>query len=101
MRIVTAAVLLQGRDRAERDRDKIRDDDRQDADFERDREARGDLVQDRFSRPHRNAEIAAEKSPHEIDELQEHRAIEPELVMTGLDGALIKSTAAGAEPHYA
>jgi hypothetical protein len=41
------------------------------------------------------------KSPYEIDELQEDRAIEAELGVTGGDRAGVECAAAGAEPHDA
>ena len=98
---IDRAVLLQGRDRPERDRNHIGDDDRHDRDFERNREARGDLVGDGFARPHRDAEIAPEKADDEIEELQVYRAVHPELGMAGLDCALVEGAAARAEPHHA
>src|SRR6202008_386861 len=98
---IDPAVLFQRRDRAERDRDDVGDDHRQDADLQRDREARGDLVGDGLARPHRGPEIAAQKAPNEIDELQEDRAVETELGMTDVNRAGVERAAAGAEPYHA
>src|SRR6266851_1930054 len=98
---IDRAVLLQRRDRAERDRDDVRDHHRQNADLEGDREARGNFVGDGLARPHRGAEIAAEKAPYEIDELEEDRAIEAELGMAGGNRSFIEAAATGAEPYDA
>ena len=95
------AVLLQRRDRAERDRDRDRDDGCQDRDLQRDRKAGGDLVGNRLARPHRRAEVEAAQTPDEIEELQEYRPVEPEFGMAGGDRALVEGAAAGAEPYDA
>ena len=71
------------------------------ADFERDREAGGDLDGDGLARPHRGPEVAAKKPQTKSTNCRKTGLIEAELGVAGGDRAGVERAAAGAEPHDA
>ena len=99
--MIDPAVLLQGRDSAERDRDEDGDHGRHHGDLERDRQARCNLFGDGLARPHRDPEIEAKEAPYEIQKLENQRTIESKLGVTNRDGARIDASTAGAETDHA
>ena len=98
--MIEPAVLVQCRDRAQRDGDQHRHQGRQQGDLQRHRNARDDLFADRLARPHRRAEIAPREARDEVEELQQQRAVEAELGVAVGDRRRV-DRAARAQPHHA
>src|SRR5262249_36312476 len=94
--VIDPAVLLERRDRAQRDRDQNRDYGCEERDLKRDRQARSDLLGDRLARPHGDAEIEPGETPDEVEELDDHRLIEPVLGVAERDRTRIDAAAASA-----
>ena len=78
-RVVDPGVLLERRDHAERDREHGRHDRRHHGELEREREPQLDLLGDRRSGPHRDAEVEVRESPHPARELLPDGLVEAEL----------------------
>ena len=69
--IVDPGVLLDRRDRAERDREQDGGERRHDRDLQRELEAQRDLLDDRPSGPHRLAEVEPDEAPDEVEKLHD------------------------------
>jgi len=65
------------------------------------RQADGDLVDDRIARPHRYAEVEGGVAPQEMQELHDHRVVEAKLLAARRQRRRIDMGAAGAEPDHA